>query len=371
MHSEDDKTLVENNKKRTVKTPAQVEALEKFYNEHKYPKHSMKAQFAESIGLTEKQVSGWFCHRRLHDKRLLNVENCAVKGQDSSGSAKQGENRNLDTRQVENGNYNDHIDDASSGSSSSLPNVSNRSNEDPFDVATSRHSIPKFPLNVNGVKTKCGPSGFLKLKGRVENEAITAVKRQLGKHYRGDGPSLGVAFDSLPPGAFEYSMQDPYAGEAVASKVHQHPKSRKGSENASRNSNMDGTRFRTIHRHESDIPDNYSHQKFSHQEALLAYNGAYYPRRHYYPVESSQSFTKDIVRGSENRYDYVERVGSVLSHSLYERPPGKTYAEQRIINESRVNLPFKNDTTAPKRLRDEFPQLQQRVKRSSNPPGSY
>ncbi|KAK4407453.1 Homeobox-DDT domain protein RLT1 [Sesamum angolense] len=244
MHSEDDKALLEKNKKRTVKTRAQVQALEAFYSEHKYPTESMKIQLAESIGLTEKQVSGWFCHRRLKDKRLLNGDNYVTgkqdrssgviqdRGsglrQDSCGSTKQVDDRNFETKEVESGrltvqeysaaeltyehgghysgNHN-QIDDASSGSSSSLRNMSNHHKGDHFDVATSRYLIPKFPRDIPGVKTRSGPSGYLKVKGQVENSAITAVKRQLGKHYREDGPPLGIEFDPLPPGAFESSMQ--------------------------------------------------------------------------------------------------------------------------------------------------------------------
>lgn len=218
--------------------------------EHKYPSESMKLQLAESIGLTEKQVSGWFCHRRLKDKKLMNGENHASvrqdrssgviqdRGsghrQDSCGSTKQGDDKNLDTREVESGrltskefsaadliyehdshyagNYN-RTNDGSSGSSSSLRNIPpNYQNGDPSDAVTSRYLIPKFPTDLKGVKTRPGPSGYLKVKGRLENPAIAAVKRQLGKHYLEDGPPLGVEFDPLPPGAFESSMQNPVEG---------------------------------------------------------------------------------------------------------------------------------------------------------------
>ncbi|KAL0447903.1 UNVERIFIED_CONTAM: hypothetical protein Slati_1918200 [Sesamum latifolium] len=213
MHSEDEKSPCgeEQEKDRQDTT-----------SEHKYPTESMKIQLAESIGLTEKQVSGWFCHRRLKDKKLMNGENYATgrqdrssglvqdRGsghrQDSCGSTKQGDDRNFDTREVESGrlttkefsaadlmyehgnhyagNYN-RVNDASSGSSSSLRNISNHQNGDPFDAASSKYLIPKFPTDVKGGKARSGPSGYLKVKGQVENAAITAVKRQLGKHYRG------------------------------------------------------------------------------------------------------------------------------------------------------------------------------------------
>ncbi|KAK6144083.1 hypothetical protein DH2020_020903 [Rehmannia glutinosa] len=325
MHSEDDKALLEKNKKRTVKTPAQVQALEKFYDEHKYPTEPMKIQVAEAIGLTEKQISGWFCHRRLKDKKLIkDIERYTPGGrqdrssgvvqdrgsghrQDSCGSTKLGDDRNFDTREVESGrltpkefsaadltyehgshyagNYN-RMDDASSGSSSSLRSMSNHQKGGPFEAPTSRYLIPKFEMAVKAEKRRSGPSGYLKVKGQVENAAITAVKRQLGKHYRGDGPPLGVEFDPLPPGAFESSMQDPveetfYTGEAVSpaspdvSKAHQNPKFGKGREfkpsMAFDNSNIDGRSFKT--RRGCDIPDSYTHQKVRNLS-----NRVYYPR---------------------------------------------------------------------------------------------
>ncbi|KAH6791655.1 hypothetical protein C2S52_002132 [Perilla frutescens var. hirtella] len=354
MHPEDDKALSEKNKKRIVKTRAQVQALEKFYNEHKYPSEGMKMDLAESIGLTEKQVSGWFCHRRLKDKKIINGESYATvrqdrssgviqdRGsghrQDSCGSTKQGDDKNLDTREVESGrltskdisaadltyehdshyagNYNRTNDD-SSGSSSSLRNIPpNYQNGDPSDAATSRYLIPKFPSDVKGVKTRPGPSGYLKVKGRLENPAITAVKRQLGKHYREDGPPLGVEFDPLPPGAFESSMQDPveenfHTGEDVRGSpdfpnVRQNSKFCKGSEYpstmASFNSDIDGVNFKT--RSGSDIPDSYIYQK-SRIKTSLSNSGSYYPRSN-----SSVEFTEGSVRdmpGVGSRDDYGSR----------------------------------------------------------------
>ncbi|KAI3461155.1 hypothetical protein Pfo_017818 [Paulownia fortunei] len=384
MHSEDDKALLERNKKRTVKTRAQVEALEKFYNEHKYPAESMKIQLAESIGLTEKQVSGWFCHRRLKDKKLMNGEKYATgrqdlssgviqdRGsghrQDSCGSTKQGDDRNFDTREVESGrltpkefsaadltyehgshyggNYN-RTDDASSGSSSSLQNISNHQNGGPFDAATSRCLIPKFQMAVKGEKTRSGPSGYLKVKGQVENAAITAVKRQLGTHYREDGPPLGVEFDPLPPGAFESSTQDPveetyYTGEAVlpaspdVSKIHQNPKFGKGCEYkpsmASDNSNIDGTSLKT--RRGCDIPDSYIHQKFRLRTSL-SNSGAYYPRSNS-SVELPEGSARDIF-GTESRDEYgmrtrpgveVMRMDSVSSRPNLQPYGGKVREER-------------------------------------------
>ncbi|KAG4392371.1 hypothetical protein GLYMA_04G126201v4 [Glycine max] len=77
----------------------------------------------------------------------------------------------------------------------------------------SRHLTPNGalpPLNPKGaINMGHKPSGYLKVKGEIEHAAITAVKKQLGRHYLEDGPLLGIEFDLLPPGAFECQTADP------------------------------------------------------------------------------------------------------------------------------------------------------------------
>lgn len=327
-HSQDDKTPLEMNKKRIVKTRAQVEALERSYEEHKYPTEAMKEQLAKSIGLTDKQVSGWFCHRRLKDKRLRNGDantngrqdrSSAIlqdRGsglkQDSCGSTKQGDDKNFDLREVEsrrltsqeysaadfNYEFGSHhtgnpgcLDDTSSGSSSSLRNMSVPSGKDPFNIGNARYQMQGIPVEMKGLKARTGPSGYLKVKNRVENPAITAVKRQLGRHYKEDGPPLGVEFDPLPPGAFESPIQDPQNGVpdsyfapepafrspdvSIVSKNpmpgHMYGYNSKASFH---NSDSDGSRFKTMRG--SDQSESHFHQKFEHKSPPFNY-GEFYP----------------------------------------------------------------------------------------------
>ncbi|XP_021604487.1 homeobox-DDT domain protein RLT1 isoform X3 [Manihot esculenta] len=275
VHSEENGESTEKNTKRILKTPAQIMALEKFYNEHNYPTEEMKSELAKQIGLTEKQISSWFCHRRLKDKRLSKDEaldkrlskdetfdrrlskdeTCAIgrqdrssgiiqdRGsglwQDSCGSTKQSDYRKVDLKEVESQRLYGHslsaadvtydhtsrytgkvngMDDTSSESSSSLQDKLFSQSEDPHDMKTSSYitqngaSRPLIPKGANNMGYK--PSGYLKVKGEIENAAITAVKRQLGKHYREDGPPLGVEFQPLPPGAFSSSNRDAVNGVA-------------------------------------------------------------------------------------------------------------------------------------------------------------
>lgn len=226
------------------------------FAEHKYPTEEMKSQLAEQIGLTEKQVSGWFCHRRLKEKRLSADEGFAGgrqdrssgviqdRGsglrQDSCGSTKQGDYRSIDPREVQSrmlyghdfpaadlaydhrSQYTTHAsgrDDTSSESSSFLRDRLYSQGDEPYAMETSsyiRQNGAITPVNHSSDRSKeYKPSGYLKVKGETENVAISAVKRQLGRHYREDGPPLGVEFDPLPPGAFESRSGDPVNGKSL------------------------------------------------------------------------------------------------------------------------------------------------------------
>ncbi|CAN8306360.1 unnamed protein product [Cochlearia groenlandica] len=197
--------------------------------EHKYPSEAMKTKIADEIGLTEKQVSSWLCHRRTKDRNFpkdeANNNNMAsldrssavvhdggVHRQDSSDSTKQTYHMDTKTREVESqrlykGSYNmenvdDVADSSSSESSSSLH--SNHLVDDETCRYVSRDSVatPLHPECVGGYGHK-KPSGYLKVKGQSEKAVITCLKRQLGRHNKEEGPHLGVHFDPLPPYAFE------------------------------------------------------------------------------------------------------------------------------------------------------------------------
>ncbi|KAL9248338.1 hypothetical protein vseg_021671 [Gypsophila vaccaria] len=230
---EEIKRVPEKTTGRLYKSREQLQGLEEFYTDNKYPTESLRAEIAFRLNLTEKQVTGWFCHRRLKDKRLLLEELQAPKRQelssvviqdrasglkqDSCSTTKQADHKRADLREVESRrfchenlpaaevNYHQQkigdgieMDDTSSESNSARherfypPNRRNTAVENRAPNEFSQH---------NGGRV--GPSGYLKIKGQTENAAITAVKRQLGRHYREDGPSLGIEFDPLPPEAFE------------------------------------------------------------------------------------------------------------------------------------------------------------------------
>ncbi|TKY46695.1 Homeobox protein NANOG [Spatholobus suberectus] len=351
LQSEENKVSMEKNKKRRLKTPAQLLALENFYNDHKYPTEEMKSELADELELTEKQISGWFCHRRLKDKKLLNDEVCANgrqdrssgaiqdRGsglvQDSCGSTKHGDYRYLDPKEVEShGLYNHEFsaadmtyrhrnhhytendsatDNTSSENSSSLQERLLPQGQDPYDMETSRHLTPNRtlpPLNPKGANNMgYKPSGYLKVKGEIEHAAITSVKKQLGKHYREDGPLLSVEFDTIPPEAFECQIAD-LANEAyyvanpalpnspdVSAVKRQSSLSRYDSyftKLSSQDSHMEGGDFGSLH--DCDFQDKK-------------------PRQHINQRPTFHSLTNPLPRKNSSQDLYVDSVGEASAYN--------------------------------------------------------
>ncbi|XP_027330731.1 homeobox-DDT domain protein RLT1 isoform X2 [Abrus precatorius] len=354
LQSEENKVSMEKNKKRKLKTPAQVMALEKFYNVHKYPTEEMKVELAEELGLTEKQISGWFCHRRLKDKRLSKDETVANGrqdrssgviqdrgsglGQDSCGSSKHADYKYLDPKEVEShGLYNhefsvadmthgrrncyrendSEMDDTSSESSSFLQERLFPQGQDPYDMEPSRYLTPNGalpPVNPKGaINMGYKPSGYLKVKGEIEHAAITAVKKQLGRHYHEDGPLLGVEFDPLPPGAFEGQTADlvnepygvanpPHPNSPEISAVKRQPNlsSRYDSYNAkfnSQDSHIEGADFGSLH--ESDFQD--KQDKKARQN--IKQRQAFYSHAHHFPGRNSSLDLYEDSPGEASAYN--------------------------------------------------------------------
>ncbi|KAK1317550.1 hypothetical protein QJS10_CPA05g00801 [Acorus calamus] len=134
------------------------------------------------IGLSEKQISGWFCHRRLKDKKLVKDEGC-VNDNKSSGS-----------------------------SSASLERVIEYEGYDYIRPSRYLCIDGNYLRNSEGKMrghTMGSGYGYSSMQENIENPVISAVKRRLGRNYVEDGPPLAVEFQSLPPGAFDSPLKDP------------------------------------------------------------------------------------------------------------------------------------------------------------------
>ncbi|KAK7327836.1 hypothetical protein VNO77_21929 [Canavalia gladiata] len=153
--------------KRQMKTPFQLETLEKAYTLENYPSEAMRADLSEKLGLSDRQLQMWFCHRRLKDKKDLpskKPRKAAALPDSPADEPRLG---------PEPGN--DYGSGSGSGSS-------------PFTRSELRNVVPRGYYE--------SPQTIMELR------AIACVEAQLGEPLREDGPILGVEFDPLPPDAF-------------------------------------------------------------------------------------------------------------------------------------------------------------------------
>ncbi|WCJ27093.1 Homeobox-DDT domain protein RLT1 [Euphorbia peplus] len=149
--------------KRQMKTPYQLEALEKAYALDNYPAEAVRAELSQRLNLTDRQLQMWFCHRRLKDKKETPPSKKPLKPVPSTESPVE----RMRTVDPEPGS--DYASGSGSGSS-------------PFTEP--RRYYESSPQSV------------------MELRAIACVEAQLGEPLREDGPILGLEFDPLPPDAF-------------------------------------------------------------------------------------------------------------------------------------------------------------------------
>ncbi|XP_023003779.1 homeobox-DDT domain protein RLT1-like isoform X1 [Cucurbita maxima] len=163
--------------KRQMKTPFQLETLEKAFALETYPSESTRAELSEKLGLTDRQLQMWFCHRRLKDKKepAKKPRNVVPAFPDSP----------IDELRVVAEPGSDYASGSGSGSSPfgdvGLRNVASGSGGDDM-LMTRRYYEPSRSI--------------------MELRAIACVESQLGEPLREDGPIIGIEFDSLPPDAF-------------------------------------------------------------------------------------------------------------------------------------------------------------------------
>ncbi|CAK9181860.1 unnamed protein product [Ilex paraguariensis] len=206
--------------KRQMKTPFQLETLEETYAMETYPSEVTRVELSEKLGLTDRQLQMWFCHRRLKDKKER--EAMAMKPQASGMVGKKGL---WDTPIGELG-VTEPGSDHSSGSGShsgsgsrsgsgsgsrpsqfdygdDLLNVPQRYPE-PIDYG---ENVPMVPKRYNeplyyGDDLPVVTKRYHELPHYGIRRVIACVEEQLGEPIRKDGPILGMEFDEPPPGAF-------------------------------------------------------------------------------------------------------------------------------------------------------------------------
>lgn len=162
-----------------------VFSLWSIYAVETYPSEAIRAELSEKLGLTDRQLQMWFCHRRLKDKKE-SVGVATVKPRTPGPVGRKGFiSSPREELMAEPGSG--HVSGSGSGSASRSASGSGS--------GSSQYEV--------GDVTPMVPNRYYESPRTImERRVIACVEAQLGEPLREDGPILGVEFDELPPGAF-------------------------------------------------------------------------------------------------------------------------------------------------------------------------
>ncbi|KAJ0823817.1 putative transcription factor homeobox-WOX family [Helianthus annuus] len=180
--------------KRKMKTAFQLEILEKTYAVESYPSEQLRAELSVQLGLTDRQLQMWFCHRRLKDRKTP-----PVKRSKKEISAAAGGSGGVGDDVVASGEGlggNEHGGSGGSGSGSSPFGQKDRAVSRASPVISGRAAVASTSEMSSVKRYYESPHAV------AEARAVAFVEAQLGERLREDGPILGMEFDPLPPGAF-------------------------------------------------------------------------------------------------------------------------------------------------------------------------
>jgi hypothetical protein len=142
--------------------------------EDPYPNEGKRAELSVQLGLTDRQLQMWFCHRRLKDRKPQHTKREVsmpppvlpqpppLLPSEIMASCRKGPGRSAVPR-------------------ISVPEIGRRYYEAPEIMLPHLASV---------------------LLTQAEQQMIDSVEALIGEPLRDDGPVLGIEFDPLPPGAF-------------------------------------------------------------------------------------------------------------------------------------------------------------------------
>ncbi|XXG87620.1 hypothetical protein AAC387_Pa11g2264 [Persea americana] len=212
------------------KTHFQLNSLENFYLEDKYPSQKAMEDYAVALKLTYKQVRGWFIERRRKEKKEKDV--FCSSGKIGPGNVRDSVldctlNRGYGNKIYNQGSLGPRVKTQPKHNQTRFPDLDRSKKNCSTVIAKSRHM--KNPSV--GIKNSNQKKHLFGLQDLFTPEYI------LKKVFRKDGPPLGVEFDPLPAGAFRSC-----SGSVAASRDSQRkPKRRKISE-----SSILGSRIQTL-----------------------------------------------------------------------------------------------------------------------------
>lgn len=156
-----------------------------------YPSETLRAELSVELGLTDRQLQMWFCHRRLKDRKP-SAEKRQKKGSVAPAVA-----------EFSSGIVHEKVV-SSSGDVASEPRsgLSLFGNVEPQQqqqrvAHKAGTAVPRMSTDLPSMRRYYEPALAIS-----EQRAIKFVEAQLGEPLRDDGPILGMEFDPLPPGAF-------------------------------------------------------------------------------------------------------------------------------------------------------------------------
>ncbi|KAL2252203.1 UNVERIFIED_CONTAM: Homeobox-DDT domain protein RLT2, partial [Sesamum indicum] len=201
--------------KRRMKTPSQLEILEKTYASETYPSEALRAELSVKLGLTDRQLQMWFCHRRLKDRKPPTEKR---QKKSFSPSAAAGPSGGSADEMI--------LDDADMakepGSGLSLFGNMDLLQQQQRVVHKVGSAVPRISSELPSMRRFYEPPLAIS-----EQRAIAFVEAQLGEPLREDGPILGMEFDPLPPGAFGAPIgQQKPSGQPYDVKLYESPESK-------------------------------------------------------------------------------------------------------------------------------------------------
>lgn len=154
-----------------------------------YPSEALRAELSVKLGLTDRQLQMWFCHRRLKDRKP-SAEKRQKKSTLTSAVAEFSTGV-IHEKVVSNA-------DVANDSRSGLNLFGNMEQQQQQRVAhKAGTAVPRISTEMPSMRRYYEPPLAIS-----EQRAIKFVEAQLGEPLREDGPILGMEFDPLPPGAF-------------------------------------------------------------------------------------------------------------------------------------------------------------------------
>ncbi|KAL0327915.1 UNVERIFIED_CONTAM: Homeobox-DDT domain protein RLT2 [Sesamum calycinum] len=180
-----------------------------------YPSEALRAELSVKLGLTDRQLQMWFCHRRLKDrkpppeKRQKKSFSPSAAAGPSGGSA---DEMILDDADVA----------KESGSGLSLFGNMDLLQQQQRVVHQVGSAVPRISSELPSMRRFYEPPLAIS-----EQRAIRIFEAQLGEPLREDGPILGMEFDPLPPGAFGAPIgQQKPSGQTYDVKLYESPESK-------------------------------------------------------------------------------------------------------------------------------------------------